>query len=63
MTSVESRLLALEKTNRRYRQLIISILGVILILGMLAFRKNEVPDTLQAKTLKSLMIRVRSWSA
>lgn len=50
--NVESRLLALEKANRRYRQLLTFVIGLLGVFGIMAFRTKEIPDTIQARNFE-----------
>ena len=53
MNSIEQRLQALEKANRKYRQIIFSVCIVAATLAFMAFNKKfQVPDLLQAKTFE-----------
>src|SRR5689334_15875682 len=53
MTTIETRLLALEKSNRLYKRLLLSFVAVTIIGLSMAFKKKQpVQDTIQAKNFE-----------
>lgn len=53
MNSIELRLQALEKANRRYKQILFSVAVVTATLAFMAFNnKKPAPDLIQAKTFE-----------
>ncbi len=53
MNTIETRLIALENENRRYRRLLFSLVGIIGLTAIFAFtRTKAVPETLQAKNFE-----------
>src|SRR5882757_7548549 len=53
MNTIETRLLALEKSNRLYKCILFIVAAAATVLVTMAFnRNNQVPDTLQAKNFE-----------
>ncbi|HSU29476.1 MAG TPA: hypothetical protein VLJ68_13910, partial [Chitinophagaceae bacterium] len=53
MSTIETRLLALEKSNRRYKKIVSSLVLVAGLISVMAFtKKNVIPDLLQARNFE-----------
>ncbi|MER3499107.1 MAG: hypothetical protein C4308_10980 [Chitinophagaceae bacterium] len=52
MSTIEARLLALEKQNRRYKKIFFGMGAIAVGFGFMAFTNNPVPEKLQAKNFE-----------